>query len=351
MERDGVAHRVPVRYWSEPWNEGSPLPRQIDFDRAHYNVVIVLYDGVMAAAKVKPLWEQYVNEIHAKIASRGKRDLYMVFGDPSGNVGLAPDLQMNIQYARRDLWKTKISISGLETHMLLHVVFTIRDHLKKALDLPEEEDLFVSHAKLDGDETTSAIVNYVNSLNNDVPLRTFYDAKALSPGDNFANEFGNAIRKGTLLAIVSDTYDSRLWCVHELTEAKRARRPIVLADIGKVRISRTYPYGANVPRVRVNPLDSETAWIEALLVECLSEGLRCDLFKLEVASRLGTTDERVMILPRPPELFDIIDAPSRPETIIYPDPPLPAIEATLIAKCLGLGSTSTATIKTLSEIS
>ncbi|WP_195909662.1 toll/interleukin-1 receptor domain-containing protein [Rhizobium tubonense] len=351
MERDGVAHRVPVRFWCEPWIDGSVLPLAIDFSRARYNAVILLYDDVMAASDVKKHWESYVEGIHKQIAERGSVDLYMAFGDPAGASPLSPDLGRDKQYSRRDSWKNSISPEGLGTHLLLHAVFKIRDHLKRVFKTRKDEPLFVSHAKIDGDDTASSIVDYVNSRNNDVPLETFYDAKELSPGDNFANAFKDAIDSGTLLAIVSDAYDSRPWCVFELTEAKRARRPIVLADVGRVRVSRTYPYGANVPKVRINPVAGETAWIEPLLVECLSEGLRCDLFNLEVSSRLGVTGDDVMVLPRPPELFDIIDCAIQPTRVIYPDPPLARLEAELINKALKRMADGTVMLQTLSEIS
>ncbi|WP_037073824.1 TIR domain-containing protein [Rhizobium leguminosarum] len=221
--------------------------------------------------------------------------------------------------------------------------------MKGLLNQKEGEPLFVSHAKLDGDDTATAIVDFVNSRNNDVPLRTFYDAKELSPGDDFAEEFKEAINSGTLLAIVSDAYDSRPWCVFELTEAKRAKRPIVLADVGRVRISRTYPYGANVPKVKINPVTGETAWIEPLLVECLSEGLRCDLFNLEVSGRLGKPDDDVLVLPRPPELFDLIDSSLPPSRAIYPDPPLSKLEAELIDKALKRLGNGAAKLQTLSD--
>jgi len=353
MERDGVAHRVPVRFWSEPWIDGTAVPMTIDFTRARYNAVVLLYDDVMAAADVKDQWEAYVDDIHEKISERGNVDLYMAFGDPAGATQLRSDQKEDagLQYTRRDKWKKSIKPEGMETHLLLHVVFKIRDHLKRVFKSKKDEPLFVSHAKLDGDDTASAIVDYVNSRNNDVPLETFYDAKELSPGDNFAEEFKDAIHHGTLLAIVSDAYDSRPWCVFELTEAKRAKRPIVLADVGRIRISRTYPYGANVPKVRINPVVGETAWIEPLLVECLSEGLRCDLFNLEVSSLLGITLDDVLVLPRPPELFDIIDCTDQPSRVIYPDPPLSRLEADLINKALKGMMDGSVQLQTLSEIS
>ncbi len=177
----------------------------------------------------------------------------------------------------------------------------------------------MSHAKADGDATARAIVDYVNAADQDVPLKAFYDAKELSPGDDFEAEFVGAIQGGTLLAIVSDVYDARPWCVLELTTAKRAGRPIVLADVGQVRTSRTYPYGANLPRVRVSPRDETTAWIEPLLLETLSEGLRCDTFLAQAERAAAEAGMRsVLVLPRPPELLDVFERLAVGSTVVYP---------------------------------
>ena len=179
-------------------------------------------------------------------------------------------------------------------------------------------------------------MDYVNDTSQDVPLSTFYDAKELAPGDQYEKEFVDTISRGTLLAIVSDVYDSRPWCVFELTTAKRARRPIVLADVGQVRTSRTYPYGANLPRVRISPSPGEAGWIETLLVQTLSEGLRCDVFAAQAARVLAAAGKAdALVLPRPPELFDIVETSPLPQHIVYPDPPLGQLEATILKGALG----------------
>ncbi len=154
------------------------------------------------------------------------------------------------------------------------------------------------------------------------------------PGEDYQERFKQEIAEGTLLAIVSDLYDSRPWCVFELTEAKRLRRPIVLADVGRIRTSRTYPYGANLPRVKFAPSD-RTA-IEALLVEVLSEGLRCDLFIRQADKALESHRLKGMALPRPPELFDIIDhsVDEIGDLVVYPDPPIPDVERAILDKAL-----------------
>ena len=237
-----------------------------------------------------------------------------------------------------------------DTRLLLHAVFAMRQHLKQILRPgAADEKLFVSHAKADGDTAAKAIVDYVNSTNQDVPLKTFYDAKELTPGVNFQKQFEREIKNGTLLAIVSDIYDTRPWCIYELTTAKKRASPYRACRCGSIRTSRTYPYGANVPKVRV--IEIGTAWIEPLLVQTLSEGMRCDLIEAtaEQLRRAGALNKDALVLPRPPELFDLTDAAALPDQIVYPDPPLGLVEIGILRKALALISPTT-DLLTLSEV-
>lgn len=348
MERDGVAHRVPVRFASAPWDEASSLPAEIDLSRAVHNVIILLHDDVMQDNFIA--WDSYVQRTRKAIAERGNVDFIVPFGSPSGDPPLPSDKSANVQYTNRRAWaRAEMPVGARDSRLLLHTLYQIRRKLALIGGGDGQERIFVSHAKADGDATAAAIVAFVNDRRQDVALHTFYDAKELNPGEDFSEQFADEIGAGTLLAIVSDAYDTRPWCVFELTTAKRKRRPIVLADAGLRRTSRTYPYGANLPRVRITPKTDDTSWIEALLVEALSEGLRCDLFERQ-ALRIVHNASDALLLPRPPELFDLIDAEKLPGLIVYPDPPLGAIEEGLLSKALAAVSPGTRLV-TLGELS
>ena len=344
MERDGVAYRVPVRFSNVPWDSSSSLPAPIDLGRATHNAVILLHDDDMDDHRAD--WDGWSIDLRMRIAARGTTDVYIPFGSPTGGRPLPHDAAASIQYAYRKNWSRMADNEARDQRLLLLLLLKIRSFLREFSGAQGKEPLFVSHAKADGDETAKAIVDFVNDTTDGVPLETFYDATELMPGDKFESRFKTEIGRGTLLAIVSDIYDSRPWCVFELTEAKRSRRPIVLADIGGGRTSRTYPYGANLPRVRVKPHTGTTDWIEPLLVETMSEGLRCDLFERQavIVSPIDT-----LVLPRPPELFDIVHRDSVPGRMVYPDPPLGEIEDALVRKALALVSPGTE-LKTLGEI-
>ncbi len=330
MERDGVAYRVPVRFASAPWRADSPLPRSVDLSRADHNAVVFLHDDFMDEQAAD--WDAYTQSIHAAMKARGDADIFIPFAGEDRSAIPASDKKRNIQYVYRSTWKT-LDQAGRDARLLLHVLVEIRRRLRILSGDDSEEPLFVSHAKADGDTTAREIVTYVESPDHDVPLHAFYDAKELHPGEDYEARFIKEISRGTLIAIVSDVYDSRPWCVFELTTAKRHRRPIVLADIGATRVSRTFPYGANLPRIRLETDGPPRAWIDALLVETMSEGLRCDVFEAQ-AKKVAEVAEDILAMPRPPELFDVIDADASPKVILYPDPPLGEVEARLVTRAL-----------------
>lgn len=344
MERDGVAFRVPVRFASTPWIAGEDTPRAIDLNRARHNAIILLHDEEMHDRRNE--WDTWIADLHMHTRKRGGNDVYIAFGSPTGERPLPSDETARIQYAHRKKWISLPDDSTRVQRLLLLLLIRVRDHLRSLTGEVRKEPIFVSHAKVDGDSTARSIVNFINDSMDGLPLDTFYDASELMPGENYEERFKDEIGRGTLLAIVSDVYESRPWCVFELTEAKRARRPIILADICGGRISRTYPYGANLPRVRLKPESVDTAWIEALLVEAMSEGLRCDLFERQ--AKLASPAD-TLILPRPPELFDVVHRATLPKLIVYPDPPLGDIEADLIRQALAASSPNSKML-TLGEI-
>jgi hypothetical protein len=346
MERDGVQYRVPVRFRSEAWEPppGALTPREIVLDEAEHNAIVLLNDEYVLADKA--VWDPYLGGLQSAMAGRTGADVLIPFQMASSGATLS--CLSRIQHARQDRWAAQLPQGEARTkRLLLHILFCLREYFRKLAGRVDKEALFVSHAKVDGDATARQIIDHVNDSSNDVDISTFYDAKQLMPGEDFQKEFEVEIGRGTLLALVSDIYDTRPWCIYEMTEAKRAGRPIVLADIGKVRVSRTFPYGANVPKVRLASTDA--AAIEALLVETLSEALRCDLFRWEAGNVLKRLNLEGRLLPRPPELFDIVEPADLPVLLVYPDPPVGLIEQAILDRALALRP-ERPQLKTLGEL-
>jgi hypothetical protein len=334
MEREGVQYRIPVRFRSETWDTGFGPPRSITFSEACHNAIVFLHSGLTRQDHI--IWNPYLDSILNAMATRGGVDCIVPFRMNPEIGDLNALTSRNINSARMGSWATTLpDLEARWRRCLLHILHRLRVHFRALDGVTAREHLFVSHAMLDGDCTARAIVAHINDVTQDVPLHAFYDAKELMPGEEFEKRFEQEICKGTLLALVSDLYDTRPWCIWELTTAKRARRPIVLADVGRVRVSRTYPYGANLPRIRLGS-DPGSPAIEALLVEAMSEGLRCDLFVREAEALLQAQGRNGLALPRPPELFDLVDTTILPETVVYPEPPVGKTEQEILERAIRL---------------
>ncbi len=169
---------------------------------------------------------------------------------------------------------------------------------------------------------------------NGLRLDAFYDASDLETGEDWAEGLQKVACEGSMLALATDAYDSRPWCNQEILWVKQSRRALLIVDIGRRRVDRSFPYAGNVTWIRDSLTD--TPGIEAALLELLSEGLRCDLFAMQAEE---STQGAALIYPRPPELADLAllaASGAGPETpIVYPDPALPQVEVDLLTKFAG----------------
>jgi len=155
MERDGVAFRVPVRFASVPWADGSALPRPIDLDRARHNAVVLLHDENMHDRLHE--WDGWVADLRARMDIRAGEDVYVAFGSPTGERPLPSDADARIQYAYRKKWGSFPDDAARDQRLLLLLLIRVRDHLRRLSGEVRKEPIFVSHAKADGDATARAI--------------------------------------------------------------------------------------------------------------------------------------------------------------------------------------------------
>lgn len=111
----------------------------------------------------------------AAMEARGTTDVYIPFGSPTGEPALPSDRARNTQYAYRKKWMALADPDARDKRLLLHALHRIREHLRQSFGRHEDEPLFGSHAKADGDTTARTIVDFVNSSGHDVPILFKYD--------------------------------------------------------------------------------------------------------------------------------------------------------------------------------
>src|SRR5207248_48092 len=89
---------------------------------------------------------------------------------------------------------------------------------------PEPLQLFISHAKLDGEKDAQELLAKIEGSF----LGAFFDTKHIASGYDFSDEIRAQIERSAVVALQSDAFASRPWCRREILEAKRHERPIVV---------------------------------------------------------------------------------------------------------------------------
>lgn len=325
MERSGIHMRIPVRVRSDALTCNGDL-KPIKQEGSHLNVIVFLRSSYM---ELNPgPWEKVLDDAEALFRSETDKVLPIkVWFDDNQHPF---DAFGNTQAIRWHEWQG-LNDSERITRLLLEIVNAIRQRLGK-IRAGVQEKIFVSHAKRDARLAAEKIVRHVNDPASGLHLDTFYDARQLTIGEDYAEELEEGIKNGSLLALISNAYDERPWCNLEIIRAKEHRRPIMLVDVGRDFVHRTFPYLGNVPLRRYDV--TQTSEIDKALLDLLCEALRCDLFWI-VSEALR---QPVICLPRPPELLDfdfphVSNSPKLP--IVYPDPPLPTFELEHINRLSG----------------
>jgi len=190
--------------------------------------------------------------------------------------------------------------------------------------------VFLSHSKHDayGQSIALAVQDF---LSKNSALSAFFDVRDIPPGLPFPDVLERYVQKSAIVAIYTDSYSSREWCRREIIEAKRADRPLVIADCIEEIDERSFPYLGNVPVVRMEPRAFER--IPYVVARLLDEVFKDYLWSARLSHDGRKSNASVRYLPRTPELIALsalkIAAGASPPKIVYPDPPLGAEEAQL----------------------
>jgi hypothetical protein len=380
MVRNRVGFSVPVRHRSKPWREGG-APRAIDLTTASFNVIVVVEDDVMRGRHA--IWNDYIEGI---LSAAGRDDLTIpVFTSRGSSLkalasrgiqGIVAPEPPEGQRQALERWLRRL------TMYLMGCIWVHQRKMRaKPIGDPRRIGVFISHAKLDGSSVAKLVRKFTNVARPDgddgieVPpvnsIELYFDASDTIAASSFSKQFEDYIANGALLAIVTDAYHDRDWCIWEFMKAKEHRSPIVAWDLGHVGTSRRSPYIGNVPEMRLPhvryrrvadaanasvrrsaltpwsqtdendatddrwEIDIETVSdvdVEVLILNILSEALRMAAWTRHaehVVARSGIV--ATVVCARPPELVDFAHA-DRDTAIVYPDPPINQHEDALLRR-------------------
>ncbi|MDM0076909.1 toll/interleukin-1 receptor domain-containing protein [Variovorax sp. J2P1-59] len=336
MQREGLRFSVPVHRRSATWDgpqDGllDANPRCIDFGRAEWNVVVVLQDVDMMDHRER--WGPYLANVMSRYA--GNEAASTVIPIAFGDAGAAHFRELHempkhvLSGAPNEEGTRQLFVS------LLNAILVMLDPEGNRHAAGAGHAVFISHAKRDGLDAAEKIARQLRDVMESLGPQCFFDKASLIPGDEYPKRFEESIGRASLLALVTDTYHARPWCRWEMLCAKELGRPVVVADLSRGRIERSFPYIGNVPTIRLNdaPESLSNESVEVLIQALLSESLRIQLWR-RLAGRIAQEDDS--LLTRPPELSDLAliaaSLPGRSRRVLYPDPPLSTEEIQLLSR-------------------
>lgn len=214
---------------------------------------------------------------------------------------------------------------------LLHDFSRFFYNLEKVSEIQKQRKdppvkLFVSHAKVDGEQLAFQFRDYINS---NTKLKTFFDVNDIADAEDFEQSIKYNLSNSAIVVFLSDQYSSREWCRIEVIVAKRNKSPLVVVNNILKGERRSFPYLGNSPTIRYeeNNFDDiiALALFQVLNNIFVEEKLRKEEKLYDLSLKYHT-----IRLENSPELFNYIDIKriqkekkdNKPVLVIYPDPPL-----------------------------
>jgi hypothetical protein len=328
---------IPVMYRSAA-PAGTTVPIDIDLESAETSAVILLVDKNWAESAEWVEWGKRHSDAADGLGLRAF--IFPVAIDPSGiKAGVVPE-----QAVRWDLWAgedERVKRRRMFTALSYEFCRMLRHYLERLTRPAVSDDdlenflrrvqVFVSHSK--HDDHGVKIAKEFRRFVQDGGYDSFFDVFDIPIGQRFDRVLLLKVRTSAVIAIHTDSYSSREWCRKEMIQAKLHDVPVVVADCIDDIDERGFPYMANVPIVRMDPVKMDR--IDVIVGRLIDEVLKDFLWRCRVKVFEAGAGTNVAFSPRPPELIILTalkdKTPAR-EVLVYPDPPIGAEELDLFAK-------------------
>ena len=277
--------------------------KSIDFEQSEKNAIFFFADMAVYLGDTK--WRDYILKLKKQIEGGAPAVLYSV-----KQFEYATDLSF-IKKDQMIIPPNDDIIAGWD-EVSSHIYDCLIRYMK---DMTQDKlKLFISHAKRDG---LVVAENLRNSLRSKTKLDSFFDKNDIIEGVDFEKQIKENVKSSLLMVLDSDAYGTRQWCQKEILCAKKYGVPIVVVDMHSDVITRTFLYMGNVPSVRLNDDNLDSA-INLLL----RTGLRYEYQKnyLTRIVKEGNDDDDFDILSYQPELLDMHMLEKN--NVLYPEPPV-----------------------------
>lgn len=323
---DGLG--IPVFFRSTA-PEGGDAPPAIDLERADATAVIALLDGTVAGERGASLRAYLAGVASACGRLGGRRRIVPVCLDERAL--RIPGLNAT-HFVRADQDRGIDQIDRVVNGVVHHLTRLLRlaPDARQEASPPPPIEVFLSHARLDGASIADQLRHF---LLDGTGVGAFLDRHDIAGAWTFVSQIEArlAADRVVFLALDTDAFSSRDWCLEEIATARAERRPIVVVDARAGSHAGTMPFLGHAPILRWQP-ESRDFW-RALLRMILREALRFAYVPAYLAAveRLWRNSSNGSIhVPRRPDLVDV--APPESERLLYPDPPLVPGEARLFRR-------------------
>ncbi|MEM6368477.1 MAG: TIR domain-containing protein [Myxococcota bacterium] len=212
--------------------------------------------------------------------------------------------------------------------------------------------IFLSHAKKNLDkESDNDIVRLTRSVTAELPIESWFDARNITWGDDFAAKIERGIEVcDVVLIFLTDDWSSRPWCIAEGLLAKKLGTPTLVVNALEKGEVRNFPYGGNTRTLRwqgaLRPDSEEEA--EAWRRRSRAEGKRIVSASVREALRRQHSSMVLTRIEKPDDqLLDVAPEPARVAwtsmsgAYLYPDPPLGKHERALLERLFSSASFDT----------
>jgi TIR domain len=318
---------IPVVYRSVP-ALGEAVPIDIDLDTSETCAIVLLADENLVKDAA---WVNWVMRLAQKTDDAGlKARLFPVAIDPQVlDIGISEQALRWFDWtaAGKEVKERRLltSLSYQFCRMLRHYLEyqeQLGEPSQQLLGFLRRVDVFISHSK--HDENGSRIATAIRKFLQDGGYDSFFDVFDIPIGLRFNKVLLEKVRISAVVAIHTDSYSSREWCRREMLEAKTHNVPLVVANCIQDMDERGFPYMANVPIVRMDPIARDR--IDVIVCRLMDEVLKDFLWRCWVKLVCGAICiDSVAFLPRPPELIVLTGLKSRTppaDVLVYPDPPI-----------------------------
>jgi TIR domain len=160
---------------------------------------------------------------------------------------------------------------------------------------------FISHAKEDGVFLARAVCAAAEEMP-ELQNSCFYDARNIASGARWDANLRHEARHSTFIALRTDRYCERAWCMREIIEAEDARAPVLIVDARTALASDpAWPPLDSAYSIRIPHGNLAQVVISALLTHLIYLSLRRSVEEFCAAAGLP----QPITLPRPPNLISL----------------------------------------------